>query len=470
MKKINIFLSLFLCYSISNAQLVNNGATVEINAGAQLLVKGNLTNGTGSNLVNNGTIMLSGNLVNNQVMTAPNAGMLSFEGSSLQVVSGSADYYANNILINNAAGITLSTRLKVAGECNFTSGVINATNALYPVLVTFTGSVSSVNAPTDISHVSGYVVKEGTGSFTYPTGNGTKYQKVSVDLTANTNGVSGRYISADAGAAPFTGGGTSSTPLFAYNTQEYWELIPAGTAAGAVTVYWDNYKNSGITGISDLTVAHKSGGAWLNEGAAFATGNVLAGSVTGNSISIWSPFTLGSTSAASALPVKLQSFTAFASGGENILQWHTEVEEPGMTFYLQRSEKGQNFSGFKTIVSAGNPGAYAEKDDQPYSPITYYRLKITSVTGADIYSDVVPVHRKDNSFISVVPSPASSVVKIINTNDLLNGKVASVIDMQGKERDRFILKSVQQINISKWASGAYILKLSDGTTVQFVKQ
>lgn len=470
MKRIFTFLFFTLCYFLSNAQLINNGGTLQINSGAQLLVKGNITNGTGSNLLNNGTIRLSGNLINNQVMAAPNAGMLSFEGTSSQSISGSADYYVNNITINNAVGIVLSARLKVAGECNFTSGVVNAANVLYPIVFTSAGSVSSVNAPTDVSHVSGYVVKEGTGNFTYPTGNGTKYQKVSVNLTANTSGVSARYISTDAGAAPFTSGGASSTPLFAYNAQEYWELTPSGTATGAVTVYWDNYKNSGIANTGDLAVAHKNGGAWLNEGAASVAGNVLAGSVTGNSISNWSPYTLGSISAASTLPVKLQSFTAFASGDNNMLMWATESEDPNTVFSLQRSEDGRNFTEFSTLQGKGFASDYHATDAMPFSPATYYRLKISSSTAADVYSSVVPVRKKADGNLNIFPSPAVDNITVTNSNPSLNGRIAYVTDMQGKNVYRFILKNIQKINIGRLPAGTYLIQLKDGTLVKFVKQ
>lgn len=134
-----------------------------------------------------------------------------------------------------------------------------------------------------------------------------------------------RFYGTDAGSASFGTTGSAVTPLLFYNKKEYWYVVPAGTATGTITIYFDGYNNAGISNTADLRVAHKSGGQWLNEGGA-ATGTTASGSVISYSISTFSPFTPGSVSAGSPLPVKLVAFSGRAAAGRNRLSWQTATE------------------------------------------------------------------------------------------------------------------------------------------------
>ncbi len=67
----------------SNAQLVNNGATISIQANAILSVQGNVENGSGT-INNNGTLQLSGDLLNNDQLISSSNSTIIFNGSTDQ--------------------------------------------------------------------------------------------------------------------------------------------------------------------------------------------------------------------------------------------------------------------------------------------------------------------------------------------------------------------------------------------------
>ncbi|HAK78025.1 MAG TPA: hypothetical protein DCM71_14220, partial [Runella sp.] len=299
-KLITLSIALLLSYVVQ-AQFYNNGGTLSISTGGILHVNNAFTNKSGGNLVNNGTLNVKGNLTNEQTMSNPHNGTLHLSGSSPQTIGGTAALLVKNLTFNNAAGISLLKSLKADGEVQFQSGIVAASSSAEPLAFTSNGLVSATNAPSNTSHVNGYVLREGTGAFDFPVGDGTRYQKVGTNLTANGSGLLAKYNASDAGTGTFATTGASATALTSYNTQEHWDISPLSTATGAVTIHWDDYKTPTLTDVSLVKVAHKSGANWLNQGGT-GTGTTSTGSVTSSSVSTWSPFTLGLTAAAPGCP------------------------------------------------------------------------------------------------------------------------------------------------------------------------
>lgn len=239
--------------------LYNNGATLTLTTGGTMQVNGNAQFQSGGILSNDGAIALTGNITNNQTMSAANAGALIFNGTAAQTLSGSGTYFAKDVLVNNANGVTLSAPLKIDGVCSFSSGIVTAATTANAIVFTTNASVSSSNAANDVSHINGFVVKEGAGSFAFPVGDGTKYQTVAVDATANATGIRVKYNATDAGAGAFTTGGAEPTALASYNTNEYWDITPLSSAMGAVTIFWDGYQDAYSNPTTERKVAHLTG-------------------------------------------------------------------------------------------------------------------------------------------------------------------------------------------------------------------
>ncbi|MBC7651345.1 MAG: T9SS type A sorting domain-containing protein [Deinococcales bacterium] len=446
--------------------LYNNGSILQVNAGCVIQVNGNLTNTAVSTLTNNGTITLTGNITNNQVMATANAGTLEFKGSTAQMLNGAVTYFANNILLNNAAGFTLNTTLKCDGIATFTNGIVTAAPTTTPLIFTTNGSVTGTS---DASHVNGYVVKEGTGNFAYPVGNGSKYQPCDVNLSANATGMQVKYNTTDAGVGTFTKNGTEATSLVAYNGLENWNITPQSTATGTVTMYWDAFKNLGIANVNDLKVARKLGTDWLNEGT-IGTGNTVAGSVASNSISNWGIFTLGSINATSTLPVKITSYELRITNEKQVTNyWTTSSETNSKNFEVQRSPDGRNFAIIGTVTAKGFASDYSFVDEKPLTGVNYYKLKQVDNDGKFAYSDVRTVNFKPQTLnISIYPNPAINVINIKGLTTNKNNII--IIDIVGKVVLQLNSTTQQSISITNLKAGAYFIKINNENTIKFIKE
>jgi hypothetical protein len=469
---ITISIALLLTY-VAQAQLYNNGATLSIGTGGVLQVNNDLTNKSGSNLVNNGTLNLKGNGINDQTMSVANNGTWALVGTSPQTLSGTAAYLVKHLTVNNAAGVTLSKSLKADGEVKFQSGIVTASSNSEPLALTSNGTISTTTAPSNTSHVNGYVGKEGTGAFDFPVGDGTRYQKIGINLTANGTGIVVKYNATDAASGTFATTGASATPLASYNTQEHWDISPLSTATGTVTVYWDDYKTPVLTTINLLKVAHKSSGNWLNESGT-ATGNTSAGSVTSSSLSTWSPFTLGIVSA--ALPISWLSFTGEAVANTNVLLWATASEVNNKGFNVERAPqppKGALTSGalmtWETLgfVNAkGKAATYNFTDVAPPSGAggAYYRLRQIDFDGTETFSKIVSVVQTGKGKgLTIYPNPVSSLLNIEYTE----GSDFQILNLLGQQ----VLtgKTGQRLDVSALPQGTYILKVG-AEQAKFVKQ
>ena len=469
MKKITIIAVIIFAAFTTNAQvLYNNGATLTLKTGGTMQVNGNAQFQSGGTITNDGTITITGNITNNQTMSAANAGKLTLNGTAAQTLSGSSTYFAKDVIVNNAIGVTLNTALKVDGVFNFNNGIITAATTANAVTFTINATVSSTNTAKDASHVNGYVVKEGTSSFIYPVGDGTKYQKVTINPGANATGISVKYNTTDAGTGTFTTGGLEPTTLVSYNKLEYWDIAPLSTATGTVTIFWDEQKIVGITNVAHLKVAHLTGGNWLNEGGT-GIGTNAAGSVTSNSISTWSPFTLGSINAASTLPIQFLSATGnLNTQKQATITW--EVQETNVAKYsIEKSTDGSTFNAIGITRSKGDgKNDYSFVEVTVLNSVGYYRIKQIDFDGRFSYSSIIKLTNGQNSTLAIYPNPVKDVVTI---SGAIVGSKATLTDISGKQMLQInITNAAFTIDMSKYASGVYLLRLQSGEIVKIIKQ
>lgn len=467
MKKLIIITATALFAIATNAQvLYNNGATLTLKTGGTIKVNGIAQFNSGSTLTNDGTITITGNVVNNQTLSAANAGTLALNGTAAQTLSGISTYYAKDVVVNNAAGVTISTPLKVDGVFNFTNGIVTASTTSNAVTFTSNGTVSSTDAAKDASHVNGYVVKEGTGSFSFPVGDGIKYQKVDVNPTANGTGIRVKYNAADSGTGTFTTGGTEATALVSYNTNEHWDITPLSTATASVTIYWDGYKDAYLYEVNQRKVAHLTGGNWLNEGTT-GTGTTTAGSVTSNAVNTWSPFALGSIT--TVLPLRWLNVTGkLNSQKQAVLNW--QVQETNVTNYnIEKNNDGINLNSIGNVVSKGDgTNNYSFTDATALKGTGYYRIKQIDRDGRTSYSAIIRLSNLLIGTLMVYPNPAKDEVSISGATI---GSIAILKDINGKLLQQIsITQSAFTIDMSKYNSGVYILKTNTGVTQKIIKE
>lgn len=438
--------------------------TVTVRGGI-LQVKGNLQLGGGS-FTNNGNVFVSGNLVNDQAMAETDTGALTLDGTSQQTVSGTQTYFTRYLTINNPTGIVLNNSIKTGGRVTLSNGIVDATNNLAALVI---GDTASVLGVSDARHVTGYVVKTGTGSFVYPVGDGTRYQPITVNLTDNSAGMSVRYFAGDAGTGTFTSTGASSIALEAYNNEEYWDLAPKGTATGSVMITYDDYKNPSIT-LSEnpnvFSVGHLTGGNWLNEGSN-VTGTLVAGSVASEVISSWSPFALGAIPE-SGLPVTLVSFNAKAVENNALLEWQTTSEDNASHFEVEQSLDARSFRKIGTVDAAGYSNglqrySFTDRSFGNQLQTVYYRLRSVDLDGTFSLTRAISLQpRGAGRYAGIYPNPAEKS-STVTVSAGIPAREVSLWDMLGRKvpvRAASLSDGSVQVSLNGVASGMYLLKLT----------
>ncbi len=401
-----LLLTLIIGLEQTQAQFYNQGSEVTIQAGAVVTVEGNFRNEAGSNFKNSGTVEIKGYPTNNQPMTDHFGGLWRLNGTSTQKIAGVEPFWMNVLELNNAGGFLLQNSILINKQVDFVAGIMDASAASNVVTFQKDANIGSPT-PSNASHITGNVIKEGEGqTFTYPVGDGTKYQPIRVNLIGNENGLLGKYNVGDAGPGiGFGTGGSDPTLLYTYNSKEYWDLIPVnnGVTKADITVYWDSY-NDGLGDAANYRkVAHLDGATnkWLNEGIS-GIGSLSAGSVTSNTVSTWSPFTLGAI-AAVALPVRLIDFSGKKVDNNNQLNWTTSQEINASHFEIERSADAKMFEKIGKVLATGH--SVGEKNDYQYVDYqanngnNYYRLKMIDLNGRFDYSKIITLKADEESNI-----------------------------------------------------------------------
>ncbi|HEV2832435.1 MAG TPA: T9SS type A sorting domain-containing protein, partial [Hanamia sp.] len=114
---------------------------------------------------------------------------------------------------------------------------------------------------------------------------------------------------------------------------------------------------------------------------------------------------------------------------------------------------------------------YSAIDATPLYGINYYRLLGYDIDGKMKQLGIKTIkNSRDNNHASVYPNPAtgnSIHVKLVSAN---TSNLYIIADVSGKIVKTGIINSSRQpVNISQLAAGNYIMKLSDGQVIRWVK-
>lgn len=177
------------------------------------------------------------------------------------------------------------------------------------------------------------------------------------------------------------------------------------------------------------------------------------------------------------LPLKLTSFSAMGIGCSAKISWTTSAEVGLSRFEVLRSTDGGNhFVTVGSVPAAGGAGdkSYSYTDQMQGTTAHLYRLKMIDKDGNFSYSSIARINsgcQSDNGYVRVYPSPARSMVTLNVSNEALLGTKASMIDMSGRIVKMFVINgTATPIPVGDLMAGMYMIRLSDNTTVKFVKE
>ncbi|HRF99629.1 MAG TPA: T9SS type A sorting domain-containing protein [Bacteroidia bacterium] len=417
--------------------------------------------------VNSGNSLdVYGNWINNGVVTAGATSTINLLGTTSSSITGSASETLGSLAINKTGTVTIpaSKVVQIAGDGNFTNGIVNQNGTLRFL------NGSTTSGANNSSYVNGQVIKVGTQAFTFPVGAGSFYRPIGISApSVSTDNFTAQYFLADASPS-FTHTSKDAT-IDHIGRCEHWILNRTGGSSNvSVTLSWDA-TSCGVTNLADLLVARWDAGQakWKNEGNGGTTGNTTSGTiVSSGAVSVFSPFTLASLTTANPLPIELVSFGCSNSKNSNTLNWITATESNNDYFAIERSASGAEFVQIAKVGGAGNSLStlhYSYKDENPLRGTAYYRLKQVDFNGKFSYSEICSVTNNGDGNISFFPNPVRNTLTIdYDFSEKPKSNMITVTDVTGKlvSVTSSFSDSKVSLDCSDLAEGIYFLKVFIG--------
>jgi hypothetical protein len=97
------------------------------------------------------------------------------------------------------------------------------------------------------------------------------------------------------------------------------------------------------------------------------------------------------------------------------IDWSTETETNTDRFVIQKSKDGINFNDIGAVTARGNTtstSSYQFVDAQPFTPITYYRIKQVDKDRQFALSSIVSIRFNKENIVQVLPNPVGADRKI----------------------------------------------------------
>ncbi|HNQ69652.1 MAG TPA: T9SS type A sorting domain-containing protein, partial [Bacteroidales bacterium] len=412
---------------------------------------------------------------------------VTFDGTSAQTIynTGDADgtgFY--NFTIDNTfpdEALTLNARVNIAGTLNLQEGhiVTDATN----ILALGTNASVSISASPDESFVKGpmintYNVSASAVTKIFPIGQGNKMHRT--DLTIRQTNTTATEYTADfiySGADDL--GFDLPGTIDKVSEVDQWIISNGGASnvnTASVTLFYNG--EDVVDDPSNLRVVKDDGaGNWIDlggSGSASTEGEITT-SVNFTDMGI---FTLANAKDGNnPLPIELLSFDANVKNDYVITEWTTASEINNDYFTVERSTNAQDFEIVEIISGAGNSNQvinYSLTDVNPYSGISYYRLKQTDFDGVYSYSNIVAVKIVSKNELTLTAWQNGSNLFLSLISDIIGQLKIEIFDCTGKlvlQKSDFIEnnESIIQLDKSGFMPGMYIIRLTLGSSQKSVK-
>ncbi len=283
-----------------NRWAVSNRGAVYIDDIGNKAIYGNFTNFASSEYVNDGNLYLFGNLENRGFIGDGEGSehIMHCDTAETQLLgSGTTEF--NKLFVNNRFGVNLETDMRIKTSLTFQDGIIRTNRTIAAHRVTFRVG-SSYQAANDQRHINGTVRKQGSGPFTFPTGDGDHMARVGVVGENNFDLFVATYYSQNLDSSVWARPGNFLVTNKAFNVfkvqdKEFWTLT--GGQSTRITLHWNRYSDVArlTSNFRDIIVVGWDGTKWVNLGQtsvqeAFGSGSVSSNRVIPNN---YKAFTLG---------------------------------------------------------------------------------------------------------------------------------------------------------------------------------
>jgi pectin methylesterase-like acyl-CoA thioesterase len=325
-----------------------------------------------------------------------------FNGNVAQFTGSSMPNNINSLVINNSAGVSLSSSTVLSGALTLTDGKLLIGNSNIA-----TQSILGANA-------SKYIVTNGTGM-----------------LTINNVGTGGTVFPIGSNASfytPATLNNLGTIDNFSINVSN--NNAPCISSINdAVPLTWNI--NEAVLGGSNLNLSLDYGtvSTGVNFNALNAkivhclgttvdiSGGTPSGSVvTINGISNFSPFSISSD--VTLLPLQQLNFNAQLQNKNVYLQWETFNEININKYIIEHSVDGINFIQIAEQFAKNQAtNIYSLIDYQSKIGVNFYRIKIIGFDQTISYSKIIKLNLSKPIQLSIIPNPFVDdlVIKVLNS-------------------------------------------------------
>lgn len=398
--------------SIDNLTVTSGVANVNM-TGIASSIKGNINVGPGTTLN----------------FAPASAATMNLSGTALQTITnnGTLTFGANqSIAINNANGITLASDVDMSNAASLviTAGKITLGN--------FNLTATTVTG----GDATNYIVTNGTGALTlnsvdavsktFPVGRGT-YNPISIINGSNLNWSARVEDVVNNVIAPF------NTDKAINRT---WHIAPSSAVVTGpdVTFNFDDSDPAQLANpasyVADPLVRnaqfwHYNSVAWLAASGGIAmTPAVGPQAITLAGYTNFSPFAIAKTSG--PLPVSFGTVRATQQGSAIKIDWSNLTEQDVISYSVEHSLNGRDFTGLTAVAAARNDGGkadYSYVHATPVRGINYYRIRSAETTGAAKVSIIVKVDTRGGKMdIVIYPNPVTDGTISLQATDLAKGQ------------------------------------------------
>lgn len=261
-------LCLIICVTLTAQDVtIKTGTTITITTGTTFAIGNALTNdGT---LVNNGSILIGGQWVNNGTYT-PGSGAITFNSTApVQVINHNAQAF-NTLTISGGGVKQFLADIIINDELVLTDGILESSNN---AKINF-GSTSTFSGGSDAAHIKGTVQRTGQGDLIFPIGNGTTYLPIEL-INAGTGTTASFTLHDLLPSEVLTGNSLSSL-----SDQRYWELSLQGGSLSQSKIKLPS-KGESFSNLDGVVVAGSATalGPYASLGNSDFTGTPASGSV-----------------------------------------------------------------------------------------------------------------------------------------------------------------------------------------------
>ena len=259
----------------------------------------------------------------------------------------------------------------------------------------------------------------------------------------------------------------------------YLNKTDIGGNNGTINFYFDfsDYGISILPGVtSNYELLYRSSAAGTFSIVAGTTKSVVGDrvmfAVDASNITTNYYYTIGTiNSSASPLPIELLKLDASCENNNVLVSWSTATQSNNDFFTIERTIDGISYDAIGKVKGAGTTSKkmeYAFTDVQPYTGISYYRLRQTDFDGRNKVCKTIEIECVGlNGDIKIYPNPNDGYFTIENAALYADIQIYDITGRMILDQKNHSTKEI--IDIRETPNGVYLVKVSDSASFKIVK-